>query len=953
VDAPTPSGLDTEADVTATAGGAPAASATTLAPGTRVGRYEIVEKLGSGGMGVVYRAHDPKLARPVALKLLHPHAEGTSAALELQREAQAIARLAHPNVVTVHDVGIHEGRVFVAMEYVEGGTLDAWLRAAQRHHRTIVEMFVAAGRGLAAAHAAGIVHRDFKPANVLIGREGRARVADFGIARALDEDERDVVDELDLELLVTARTRTGALIGTPAYMAPEQLRGEASDARADQFAFCVSLYQALYGERPFGGESVQALVVEVLEGQVRKPPRGRKVPGWLHRIVMRGLAREPAGRWPDMPTLLAKLERGLVDRSQRLVVALMAPIGLTLLTLIARDVMHDPCVDEAAAIDLTWSQSTRERVIDRLGAREGEVLAMRIDRWVQLWKSERESMCVQRGGYDDWSRRRVCLERQHRQLDLYLELLERGGEHARGALEGFEELDAPRSCEAGGRPLPHGEVLRSEVETLAYVLDDAVVRLAAGDFAGAETSLDAIEPAISASKWRQLTGELALQRGRLHAARAEREAGEPAFRQAIVDALAVGDEHLAAEAMIGLAGLIAEWDARHVEALELLRMADALASHLSDRNLAGEIALARAAVLEQRGEFEPGLAAAERALAAWQPDPLPRLVEQLLATPHPEWVAAEGPPGLASPELTQARYRAAMLLYRLGRIPAAQARLDVARRGWGNAHERNHPTSLALVLADALLAGATGDWTRASERFDELVQIHAQTFGPEHLEVGDALANLGAAQTNAGHFVDARSSLARAVAIRERELGPDDVWVAHALANLASVEARLGEHAQASDHARRALALLAAKQGERHHDVMVGHAVLAEVLDAAGDRAGAREQFERALALAPEVGSDLQRLEFELQLARLALHEGELERTTTHLDAADRLIAAATPVPVHALLHAYLHARLATARGEHDEARRFAAQAREQLSATRASGLPIVHEAEAWLAASP
>jgi tetratricopeptide (TPR) repeat protein len=625
---------------------------TPLAIGTRIGRYEIVDELDSGGMGVVYLAHDPS-GRPVALELLHPHAEGPRAALELQREIQAITHLAHPNVVTVLDVGIHEGRVFAVMEHVEGGTLDAWLRAAPRQHREIVTMFVAAGRGLAAAHAAGIVHRDFKPSNVLIGRDWRARVTGFGIA-------------------------------------PEPLCGEAVDARADQFAFCVSLHQALYGELPFAG----------------KPPRGRKVPRWLRRIVLRGLAREPARRWPDMPTLLAKLEGGMVDRSHRIVVGIVAPIGLTLLTLMARDLMRNPCTDEAAAIDMTWSQSARERVIERLGAREGEVLAMRIDRWVQVWKSERASMCVNRGGYDEWSRRRVCLERQHRQLGLYLELLDGKGEHARGALEGFEALDVPRSCETSGRPLPYGEDQRNEVETLAYLLDDAVVRIAVGDFAGAEASLDAIEPTLGATQWRQLTGELALQRGRLHAARAEREAGEPAFRQAIVDALASSDDHLASEAMIGLASLIAASDTRQVEALELMDMADALASHLSDRNLAGELALARAALLEQRGELEPGLAAAELALAAWQPDPLPQLVQRLLATPHPELVAAEGPPGLASPELTQARLRSALLLHRLGRIPAARARLDVALRGWGSAHEPDHPTTIALMHADALLAGA-------------------------------------------------------------------------------------------------------------------------------------------------------------------------------------------------------------------------------------------------------
>src|SRR5215470_6274154 len=232
-----------------------------LERGTRFGRYEVLRHAGAGGMGDVYAAYDPELERNVALKLLRPGTAGARAA-ELKREAQALARLAHANVVAVHDVGTSDGQVYVAMELVEGPTLRAWLAEKPRTAVEILAVFDAAGQGLSAAHGAGLVHRDFKPENVLLGADGRARVTDFGLA--------------------VAAGAAGELAGSVPYMAPEQLQGEAVDARADQFAFAVALYEALYGERPFAGSTggdvtpTEALLLEVLEGRVRPaPPRAR------------------------------------------------------------------------------------------------------------------------------------------------------------------------------------------------------------------------------------------------------------------------------------------------------------------------------------------------------------------------------------------------------------------------------------------------------------------------------------------------------------------------------------------------------------------------------------------------------------------------------------------------------------------------------------------------------
>ena len=299
------------AGATAGAGATSDAIELSMGPGTHVGRYQIVRRLGAGGMGVVYQAYDGQLQRKIALKLLRPDRgdDGSRVAphARLLREARAMAQLSHPNVVHVYDVGVLEDQVFVSMELVEGTTLRRWLRTGSPNRRAVVGLFVAAGRGLAAAHAAGLVHRDVKPDNVLIGLDGRARVTDFGLARPFVDEDGGDVERPAGRALSMAVTRTGALAGTPAYMAPEQLRGDAVDARADQFGFCVALYEALYGKRPFQGASPLALEKAVKEGLKDRPE------DTIGRILQRGLAFAPEQRYPQMTALLDELLQAIAE----------------------------------------------------------------------------------------------------------------------------------------------------------------------------------------------------------------------------------------------------------------------------------------------------------------------------------------------------------------------------------------------------------------------------------------------------------------------------------------------------------------------------------------------------------------------------------------------------------------------------------------------------------------
>jgi hypothetical protein len=282
---------------------------------TRVGRYEVGEQLGSGAMGVVYRARDPELERAVAIKVVRSSDGQPVSEMRLLREAQAMARLRHPNVVPIFDVGPADGGVFVAMPLLEGGTLRHWLRSGGQTFDAILDRFVAAGRGLAAAHAAGLVHRDFKPENVLLGAGGETQVSDFGLA-CLARDEIPPPTSAS-RLTAGALTQTGTVLGTPAYMAPEQLRGLPSDARADQFSYCIALWEGVYGVRPFAAlqsgtsEPVRKRLDVIAAGPVY-PRRPR--PAWIAPVIARGLAPDPDRRWPSMQALLDAIAAHRVPR---------------------------------------------------------------------------------------------------------------------------------------------------------------------------------------------------------------------------------------------------------------------------------------------------------------------------------------------------------------------------------------------------------------------------------------------------------------------------------------------------------------------------------------------------------------------------------------------------------------------------------------------------------------
>jgi len=446
-----------------------------------VGRYRLERKLGAGGMGVVHAALDVDLERRVALKVLH-HAGSAEGRQRLLREARAMARVTHENVALVHDVGSASGRDYIAMELIEGGTLHEWLATKPSHHE-ILRAFIAAGRGLAAAHAAGLVHRDFKPGNVLRRKDGRIVVTDFGLARGHDA-EAEPREASASPSSLPELTQTGALVGTPAYMAPEQWIGASVGPAADQFAFCVALWEALAGERPFQPSTIEAVRADAIASTVEASgtkgtgplahvvhafERGAmpklddsKVPRRLRNILRRGLDPDPAKRWPSMEALLAAITRGERWRIVRLAVAV---IGATLLvaagaSALFRAEAQEPCRPPQRDPAKVW-RASEQLTIKVFAAARGNALGPLLDTDLKNWREVRERGCK----LAPEQRRTLCLDAVIERFDFVVRtarLLMRS-DHVE--LERF--LVDPRLCERADWPrlqplTPRWESLLSE-----------------------------------------------------------------------------------------------------------------------------------------------------------------------------------------------------------------------------------------------------------------------------------------------------------------------------------------------------------------------------------------------------------------------------------------------------------------------------------------------------------
>lgn len=781
----------------------PASPSTELLSGDVVGRYVILERLGAGGMGVVYAAYDPELDRKVAIKLLHEHERASfdstadPAQRRLLREAQAMARLDHVNVVSVHDVGEFSGGVYVAMELIDGETLGVWLARERPPWQEILQRFLDAAAGLSAAHAKGLIHRDFKPDNVMVSAEGRVRVMDFGLAREVELHESEPAEILTESRsgrreLATPLTEAGSLMGTPAYMAPEQHLREEVGPASDQFSFCVALWQAVYGQHPFGGGSRIELVLRVVQGEVLDPGT-TSVPSWLQVVLERGLSRDAGARFDSMDSLCEAVNHGLQRARRRPIWAglgalLIAGAGGMVLDRAGAEQRVADCAETGREILQTWSPQARESLMTSVGgvgvsyaADTAARTVSQLDDWVATWTAYREESCRAdrvRGDTEPVLAERgvECFEERRFQLDLLLEnLAEPDTAMVRELVsvsarlprielcadrEALRRWPAETPTQRGSLRMLRRELSRVEALRLTMKLEDAK-----------EAALKAVDHAEELGN-------------RAYVARAQLALGEVMFRQGDYDE---------AEAMLRTtftkAGIVDELETAARAAADLTY----IVGYLGARPGEGLVWSVAQRVYVERIESEPGLWTAV-------------------------WASQRGAVMLNQGNAAEAE----TLMSRALSIQQAELGPD-------------HPKAISTQSNLAAIARKRGDLDRAVELQRRAFEATERAWGPSHPNTAAALGNLGAFLRDSDEVEGAETALLRAIEIVDAAYGASHPKIAAHTSNLAVLYYQQYRLDESEVLHQRTLKIARATYGERHPQVAKGLLNLALVAQSRGD----------------------------------------------------------------------------------------------------------------------
>jgi eukaryotic-like serine/threonine-protein kinase len=850
-----------------------------LVRGQSIGRYIVVERLGAGAMGVVFAAYDPELGRRVALKLLHDHKQGPIAQARLLREAQALARVAHPRVVTVHDVGVHEGRVFLAMEYVEGQTLRTFMADPARGLDERLAVLIAAGEGLAAAHQAGLVHRDFKPDNVMISATGEVKVMDFGLARTPDGESaassefgegRPPSGPAAQLASSNALTMDGAMLGTPAYMGPELLAGRPADARSDQFAFAVTAYEALFGARPFTGDNLSALALAIADGRIIEPAKHR-VPPWLRRVVRRGLADDPEARWPDLESLLAALRDDPLRRRRRrwftgAALGLSACAGALLTSLL---VIHSPeldvCTTLVPELEGRWTAAARERLAVALTRGQTEQTTTSalelLDDYARAWDAASADNCASTHVAQTQSERvhelrASCL--RHRRIafeQLLSSLSEQGAGAAREqALEAAARLPAIATCaDVAGLELepllPEDPTLREQVEALRDELAAIEPLLEVREIEVAITRARASTQAATQLGHAPLEAEAALVLGRALARSDALEAGVDELRRAYFTAVRSGHAHVQAKAAGELVYVVGYLQQQHAQGAEWAEHGQAIVARVDHGGLIeADMQHALGVLRHASGDKLGSLAAYTRAY---------ELRLAILPDQHPD--------------LARSLFSLGSLHHGLGDLASArdfhERALAMRRSLYGPDHlvPTASLNNLALVLRDQ------GELEQAKAAFELALAALEQAGGATNDGRARVLTNLADIERRLHALDRARELEERSLALRRASVGDDHPEVADSIVGLARIARDRGELEEAEILARDAVARLERDFARGHPETFAATVVLASVLEARG-------QLELAAELITAGLSESRRE----QLDRADLREAEalLERAT-------------------------------------------------------------------------
>jgi tetratricopeptide (TPR) repeat protein len=840
------------------------------ATASRLGHYLLIEEVGRGGMGVVHRAYDPRLGREVAIKVLRNH--DIEAKTRMLREARALAQLSHPNVVPVFDVHEDGQRLYMALEYVEGHNMRQWLRAQPRSWRDIVRVFREAGKGLAAAHRAGLVHRDFKPSNVMVGADERVRVMDFGLARASVRTDPPSAGSWDPPLdapdvLGGPLTEHGIVLGTPVYMAPEQLDGHPADHRSDQFALCVSLYEAFYGGPPLSRAELYAVLKGTPRPAIRRPET-TAVPRWLHAVVERGLAVDPEQRWPSIDALLDALTRDPAMRWRRRlqvtgVAGLVIGGGAGVWWSASND--RDACAGSEALLAEIWNDDRREAVRNALLATELPFSATtaarvteRFDDYAHRWISARRDACIAAHADKEVSpemldRQNACFARHRIELRTLVDALSgeidvamaESATMAARSLPAIEACARPELVDAGLAP-PEDAHVRSEVASTRDELARIRGRMRVKEDAEHAAELEPIVDRARATSYGPVLAEALLLLGEARMPLDSPESTRATLEEAYFVAIDSGHDLVALDASSALIWAIGYRAARPAEAEEWIRAARAW-SHRGSVNAQHEyrakvltyVAVVR--MLEQRWDEVARMA--DEALEAFEQveDPSPR--EHSRAMESRAWADA----WLGHPEQALARF---------DRVVAMR------ERAFGS----DHPSTALARINRAQVLDRLGRPEETAAEARRAIAIVEATYGDAHADLPALYLLLGNGQRQLDDARAAQMSVERAVALL-RTSGGRSTQLVHALTMLSTVERERGELERARRAVLEALALLERAEDPGAPPLWLEYGTLLAEL---GERAEARVWLERAVAGYEHPDADPQRRGLaQYQLARV------------------------------------------------------------------------------------
>jgi tetratricopeptide (TPR) repeat protein len=866
--------------------------------GQTLGRFQIKGLLGRGGMGVVYEALDLTLRRKVALKLLRAGAiEGPEHRRRFLREARAAAAVNHPNIVTVFEAGEVDGDVFIAMELVDGADARAWRAARPRTRREILAVYAMAGRGLAAAHRAGLVHRDFKPDNVLVDASGRARVADFGLAAGVAYG-TESLGRSDRSLPGGRLTQAGRVMGTPGYIAPECLAGRDADARADQFAFCVALFEALEGHRPYDETSLRAGGLPNARSL-----RPRKTPLWLRGVLARGLALGPASRFASMDALLARMERARVW-PRRAAAALVVGAAALALWAGAPRQQAPSCDAVAAEVPAAWLSARGAiheafaRAAVPYAADASDRVRVSLDAWTDRWSQARLAGCR-------WPRSAAteCLARQQGHFGAVLDLLRRAdAQVVAQAVTVVNGLDDPAHCVQGlAAQAPVATPAFDDASGVSRRIAEARALLAAGKYAESA--------ALGESLRRDAQGVPAVEADAFAvAAMASWKAGAPDAVRALVQARWAAErarrDALSAELALALSEAYRQRGDRE-RSEEWLGHAEATLARVGkELRLESMVLAARAQLEGLHDRRAPAHALALRSLA---------LREQALGNGHLE-VAESLMLAAAFAPFDQLAEGAAL----------ARRALDIRVATLGS----DHPDVAAAWERLAQLHGDQYDHRRQREAQEHALRIRMAALGPDHPDIARSHWGLGNAHASLGHDAAARDHFLIARELLDGNRGPGSVRAGVAELVIAELEAGLGDVEKALARARAAIAQIERTLGPDSASTILELCVLADLLVQHGELDEAESLYTRALRNGERRDPENAKVALPLEgLSKLARIRGQLGVAR---DAAERALRVGSTLypgdhPVHLPVYQVLfHAALAT--GELKQAKHQAAR---------------------------